>query len=65
MATDKRCITEAEALYAEDAYGEFTETGHTEKKCPWCAGNLYFRGGGSGFLVACTSCDFRVTVRGV
>lgn len=65
MAIEKRDPTEEDVLHAEQAFSDFADAGHTERKCPWCGGELEFHDGGSGFLVECKNCVFRVSFRGV
>lgn len=61
----QRRVTEEEVLFAEEAFSEFEGQGATEKKCPWCAGDLRFTDAISGYGIHCTECDFKVTVRGI
>jgi hypothetical protein len=66
MATKiQRQITEDEFYLAEEAFVEQRETGSTEKGCPWCGSALVFHDAQSGHTIACTSCAFKVTVRGL
>lgn len=66
MDTDaKRKITEEEFFFVEEAYVEFRDQGATEKKCPWCGGDLRFTVHLSAHSVECSNCDFKVTARGI
>ncbi len=61
----QRRVTEDEVLFVEEAYSEFEAQGRTEKKCPWCSGDLKFNSAVSGYSIHCSECDFKVTVRGI
>ncbi len=61
----KRIMTEEEALRAEALFTDRSVTGATATGCPWCGGTLRFYDGGSGYAITCTTCDFRLTVRGI
>jgi hypothetical protein len=61
----KRQVTEAEVLSVEEAFSEFEDQGSTQKKCPWCAGELKFNAVVSGYSIRCAECEFKVTVRGI
>lgn len=66
MDTDhKRKITEEEFFFVEEAFLEFKDHGSTEKKCPWCAGDLIFEDHTSAHTVRCSSCELKVTARGL
>lgn len=66
MATNtERRVTEDEVLYVEEAFSEFETKGHTDKKCPWCSGNLKFKDAISAYSIQCSECDFKITVRGI
>lgn len=66
MATNtERRVTEEEVLFVEDALSEFEAEGMTEKKCPWCGGDLEFHIRGSGYSIQCSNCEFKVTARGI
>lgn len=61
----KRRITEDEVLFVEEAFFEFQAKGTTDKKCPWCNGDLKFKAAISAYSIECSECDFIVTVRGI
>jgi hypothetical protein len=61
----KRRVTEEEVLYAEEAFSEYEAKEHTQKRCPWCSGELRFNAVVSGYSILCINCEFKVTARGV
>lgn len=61
----QRQVTEADVQHVEDALSEFEASGSTERKCPWCAHNLKFEIGTSGYRVCCSNCSFKISVRGI
>lgn len=65
VTNTERRVTEKEVLFAEEVFSEFEMQGATEKKCPWCAGELKFHVVISGYSIHCSKCDFKVTVRGI
>lgn len=66
MDTDqKRKITEEEFFFVEEAFVEAKDHGSTDKKCPWCGGDLKFEDHGSAHTVYCSNCDLKVTARGL
>lgn len=61
----KRQVTEEEVLFAEEAFSEFETKGSSNKKCPWCAGELNFNTRVSGYSIHCANCSFKISVRGI
>jgi hypothetical protein len=66
MGTDQaRKVSEEEFYFVEQAFSEYRDYSATGKKCPWCGGELRFDDRGSAHAITCSSCDLKVTVRGL
>lgn len=65
QAQAQRQITEREVDFVEEAFSEHLTYGCTTKRCPWCDGELKFDSLVSGYIILCTKCAFKVTVRGI
>jgi hypothetical protein len=50
---------------AEDAFIEFEETGHTNRRCLRCGGKFHFYEAGNSYQIWCENNDFKITVRGL
>jgi hypothetical protein len=50
---------------AEDAFIEFEETGHTNRRCLRCGGQFHFHEAGNSYQIWCENNDFKITVRGL
>jgi xanthine dehydrogenase molybdopterin-binding subunit B len=50
---------------AEDAFIEFEETGHTNRRCLRCGGQFHFYEAGNSYQIWCENNDFKITVRGL
>ena len=56
---------EAELRNAFAAFEEERMAGRTERRCLRDGGHLVYEDHGSGYVIRCQSCDFRVTGRGI
>lgn len=65
MGTERNNLAEDDYFYANKAFMEFKESGHTDKKCPICNGTFIFEDKKSAYIITCDSCDFKLTARGI
>jgi hypothetical protein len=62
----KREVSEQEAWTAIKALEEWTFTGKTDLRCPWCGGEFTFVNTGNSSTILCKKDkDFVVTIRGL